>query len=220
MSNIIRLPRDKHHEAQMLLPWYVTGRLDVEDRARVDDHLKSCAKCRADLKLEQLLEAEFADLPMDVEQGWTAMRRRVEETPRGPAGALRAASAGLTRGGWRLGRAAVPWLGWVAAAGLALVFVAGPLAMHGAQPARYHVLSAPAPAASAGNVLVIFRPDASEAAITEALRASDARLVDGPTAADAYLLRAPAAERDRTLVTLRERRAVVLAEPIDGGGPS
>jgi hypothetical protein len=126
----------------------------------------------------------------------------------------------MTRGAWRLGRAAAPWLGWAAAAGLALVFVAGPMAMHGAQPARYHALSAPAPAASAGNVIVIFRPDASEAAIAEALRASDARLVDGPTAADAYVLRAPTAERDRALVSLREHRAVVLAEPIDGGGPS
>jgi len=84
-------------------------------------------------------------------------------------------------------------------------------------PARYHALSAPPPNLS-GNVVVIFRPDASEDRIRHALIASDARLVDGPTAADAYVLHVPAAERAQALAALRARSEIVLAEPIDPSG--
>jgi hypothetical protein len=68
-----------------------------------------------------------------------------------------------------------------------------------------------------GNVVVIFRPDVTEAAMRETLRRTHARLVDGPTAADAWVLSVPAAERSAALTTLKARREVVLAEPMDAG---
>ena len=66
MGNVIRLPGDRHREIQLLLPWYVTGRLDEADTARVETHLAGCAKCRAELKVEQRLDQEVAGLPLGV----------------------------------------------------------------------------------------------------------------------------------------------------------
>ena len=38
-----------------LLPWYVNGRLQNADRNRVSSHLQQCAKCSAELRLQQQL---------------------------------------------------------------------------------------------------------------------------------------------------------------------
>jgi hypothetical protein len=217
MSNIIRLPGDKHREVQLLLPWYLTGRLEPEERVRVEAHLKTCAVCRADLQLEQRFGCEVAGLPLDVDQGWAAMRRRLEETEGrsdGAAGSKRT----FGHGARALARSCAPWLGWAMAAGFAAVLVAGAIPTP-QPPAAYHALSAASPG-PAGDIIVMFRSDASEPAMRAALVGAGVRLVDGPTAAGAYLLYAPALERQRALSSLRKSGAVAMAEPIDDGGPS
>jgi anti-sigma factor RsiW len=210
MASIIRLNLDRHREVQTLLPWYVTDQLDAADRARVEAHLADCAECRAELSLERHLDAGVAGLPLGVEQDWAEFRRR-----------LRAASTGRSRAAtavarlWRrLGRRAS--LGWVLAAQMAAVLVVGALLLPFGRPAPYRALGTVAPA-PVGNVMVIFRPDASERDLRQILRASGARLVGGPTAADAYVLIVPAAERPTALTRLRGDADVVLAEPIDPG---
>lgn len=208
MGKVIPLPPDRHRETQLLLPWYVTDRLDAADRARVEAHLASCPQCQAELKLEQRLDHEVAALPVDVERAWAAMRRRIDDEP-ARAVARRASSL------WRW---TAPALGWGVAASLAMVVTFGVLTPRPAQPAGYHTLSA-APVNPVGNVIVMFREDASERTMRQALLASHARLVDGPTAAHAYVLLVPAAGRDGALQTLRASPAVMLAQPIDSGAP-
>jgi hypothetical protein len=116
-------------------------------------------------------------------------------------------------------RVRAPWLGW----GLAAVLMLGlaVLMTPSLRPAPtadvYHALSA-APVTEPGNVVVIFRPDTTEQSMREALNASGARLVDGPTPADAYVLRVPAGGREVALASLRARREIVLAQPVDSGG--
>ncbi len=68
------------------------------------------------------------------------------------------------------------------------------------------------------NVVVVFRPQTSEAAFRGGLRSVDARLVDGPTVADAYLVHVPPARRARALTALRANPDVSLAEAVDGEG--
>ena len=210
MGNVIRLPPDRHRETQLLLPWFVTDRLDAADRARVEAHLASCPQCQAELKLEQRLDHEVATLPVDVEQAWVAMRRRIADEPDAARAVVRRAS--------RLWRWTGPALGWGVAASLAMVVTFGVVSPRPTQPAAYHTLSA-APASPAGNVIVMFREDASERTMRQLLLASHARLVDGPTAAHAYVLRVPAAGRDGALQALRASPAVMLAQPIDNGAP-
>jgi len=203
------LNADEHHDLQELLPWYVTGRLDEAEQARVDAHVGGCAECQAEVRFQRRLEAEVARLPIDVEEGWASMRRRVE--------ADQAAEPRRTAP-----RAATPraaWLGWGIAAGLAVVSGVSLMPrdrLAGEAAPAYHALSA-APAPAPGNLIVIFRPDATEAVMRETLRASHARLVDGPTTADAYVLSVAPEARDAALSTLRARHEVVLAEPVDAG---
>ncbi len=207
--------QDAHLTAQMLLPWYATGRLDADERALVEAHLGRCPQCQAELALERRLDTEVAELPMDVDQAWAALRPRLgrRRAPRGISGAWR---AGLDAARGALARPA-PWLGWAFAAQTAALLIVAVLAVQPLRPARYHALGAAPPPAS-GNVIVTFRPETSEQDLRNTLNDNHARLVDGPTAADAYVLHVPAAERAAALAKLRKQAEIVLAEPIDPAG--
>jgi len=214
-GKIIRLPEADHHETRLLLPWYATDRLDAADRVRVESHLDVCALCRAELKDEQRLKADVADLPLDVDHGWSEMLSQLD----GASPRRKAAAASLAQRigeAWRGGGA---WLGWGVAATLAVGIVVAVYAPRPAEPKLYHALSE-APPGRPGDIVAIFRPDATESQLREALRASGARLVDGPTPADAYVLSTPSSQRERALAVLRSHDVVLAAEPIDQAAPS
>jgi hypothetical protein len=163
---------------------------------------------------QQQLAREIPKLPIDVEHGWSRMRRRLEQerSPRGLAW-LGDGFETLRR---RVGHALQVQTAWPGFALVALLAVGGTaLVLPAVAPARYHALGAAPPAATAGNVVVIFRPDTPEKALRDTLRTHHARLVDGPTAADGYVLLVPAAERMQILAQLRTQPDVVLAEAID-----
>jgi Putative zinc-finger len=230
-GHIIPLRGDPHQRIQSLLPWFVTDRLDADERAEVETHLSACPDCRAEERLERRLAAEVAAMPVDVEQSWARLRARLERPSanRGPRSGRRLAAAwrGLGRG---LGGAR-PWIGWAMAAQAAVMVLllgvvwprhgqpSGPASPGPGVDARYHTLGA-APSQRTGNVVVMFRPETSERDLRAALLADQARLVDGPTAAGAYVLSVPPASRDAILATLRQRSGVVMAEPIDPAGAS
>ena len=223
-GRIIRLQGDCHQDVQLLLPWYVTGRLDGADHALVEAHLSQCPECLAELRFEHRLDREVAELPIDVERGWSALQSRLAAGPPagGPLDAIGAWLATARRRAARTWLTSPPWLGWALAAQSAAMVAAAllvviVLAVPRPQTAAYHALGA-APVAASGNIVVIFRPDTSERDLRAALNVSHARLVDGPTSADAYVLHVPAAERAADLVALRRRPNIVLAEPIDAGG--
>ena len=197
---------EEHRDAQELLAWYVTGKLEPDEHARVGAHLAGCAECQRDLAFQRKLEAGIAAMPVDVEQGWTRLRELAEAEHIAPV-----------RRAPRFGREGVGFLGWGVAASLAVALGATLMPSASTQLAQngsYHALGA-APTATPGNMIVIFRPDATEADMRGALRAAGARLVDGPTAADAYVLATPAAKRAAALALLKARHEIVLAEPVD-----
>ncbi len=201
-GRVIRFRGGQHREVQDLLPWYVTGKLEAAEREAVEAHLNVCAECREELAFQRELDVEIARLPLEVEQSWARMRRRIGEPGRRAFGGGAVAIAA----NWRT---SAPWL----LTGLVTLTAAWLLIV--GQPSRYHALGAAPPPAAAGNVAVIFRPETPEAQLRAALRSTHGRLVDGPTAADAYILAVPAAEREAALAGLRGRRDIVMAEPID-----
>src|SRR5262249_30026081 len=105
-------------------------------------------------------------------------------------------------------RTSAAWGGWATAS---VLLVAGVVMV--ASP-RYHALSAKA-APTHGNVVVVFRPETTEANLRVALAASHARVVDRPAEAGGYVRATPAAERSQALALLRGRADVTLAQPID-----
>lgn len=213
MTQIFHLQGDRHQQAQTLLPWYVNGTLDPDEVAAVEAHLAECPECRSDLEAERALGHEVASLSLDVDHGWAALRDRLEPQPAARGfSPLRQSGAFLRR--------PVP-MGWAITAQAACLALAviGVVSfaprIRGDSDAHYRALSSAAPA-TVGNVVVMFKPNASEQALRQALRQAGARLVDGPTTADAYVLHVEPARRADALSRLRANHDVQLAEPIDG----
>ena len=221
-GQIIPLHADEHREVQLLLPWYATSRLDAQDHARVEAHLGACAECQADLALERQMAAAVANLPLEAQPPWEALKTRLPRQARQPARHAEprpAAPSWVWPWSWRPGPQTMGWalagqFAMLLLLGAVLVMRPGPTTQN---PGQYQALGA-APAPAAGNLVVIFRPDIPEKALRAILTAINARLVDGPTAADAYVLHVAPAERAAILTKLRARREIVLAEPIDAGG--
>jgi hypothetical protein len=218
MGRVVRFRGGRHREVQGLLPWYLGGRLDAAEHERVAEHLKVCAECQAEVRFQQRLGQEISQMPLDVERGWANMRQRIarDAAPRRATWRprMRLAGAGVGALVWRTSPA---WSGWAAASVLLVAAVVGlkPFGPDGA----YHGLGAK-PAASPGDILVVFKPDAPERDLRAAVKDSGARIVGGPTEADAYILTTPLAERAHAIAALRARPAVAMAEPIDpGSGP-
>jgi hypothetical protein len=210
MVQIIRLHGDPHIETQKLLPWYANASLEAGEAAAVEEHLAVCAECRADLKLEHILSAGIAGLPLEAEDGWATLRARVQSESAHRTGASRSPFAGFPRRPAPRG-----WVITAQAACVALAVATGWMIPKPTTQPLYQALgSAPAPAS--GNMVVVFQPTTSEQELRGLLVRSGARLVDGPTASDAYVLRVAAAQRNVVLARFRSDRHVVLAEPIDG----
>jgi hypothetical protein len=82
---------------------------------------------------------------------------------------------------------------------------------------RFRALGGPGASGTAsGNLIVRFRPEATEQEMRRVLRDSRARLVDGPTTTDAYLLAVPSGFEAAAVRQLRQERAVLLVESLDG----
>lgn len=209
MPDIIQTMVEPHHEAEELLPWYVTGQLDLEEQALVEEHVSSCAHCRRQLAFERRMIDEFAAMTPEVESGWARLKRRIEPQQRASwwdkvARDAEAAWQTFTR----------PAVAALAAAQLAFVAIAGTLLVSLSQPSYQALGSAPPP--QSANVIAMFRADTTESQLADLLRSNGASLVGGPTPSDAYLLRVPASSRPAALARLRSDRHVLMAEPIDG----
>src|SRR5207237_3959112 len=94
-----------------------------------------------------------------------------------------------------------PAVAALATAQLAFLIVAGGVLLSLSQPS-YHVLGS-APAPSPANIIVMFRADATELDLRNALDAAHASIVGGPTAANAYLLHVAPARRRAALAKLQ-----------------
>jgi anti-sigma factor RsiW len=198
---------EPHDEAEELLPWYTTGRLDEADRIRVEAHLSSCGECRQQLAVERRLVQEFRATSPEVESGWSRVRARIESPvvvrPKPPS-AFEQLWALVSR----------PAVAGLAAAQLAFLVVAGGVLLSLSRPV-YHTLGSTAAPASA-NLIVMFRPEATVQDVDDALKSTGASIVDGPTDTDAYLLHVAPQRRQSALLRLQSDDQVQMAQPIDG----
>lgn len=200
---------EQHDEAEELLPWYATGQLDQADRALVEIHLSSCARCQRQLAVERRLIDEFRALDLGIDSSWARLKAQIAP-PRGPSPIGRA-----VREFWDLLRR--PAVATLATAQIAFVAIAATILIPMNRPDFRALGSSEAPPTA--NLIVIFRADATVQDIKEALNASEASMVGGPTAADAYLLRVPQDRRAAALASLQRDDHVQLAQPIDAAAP-
>jgi hypothetical protein len=201
MADIIRLNGDPHAQAQHLLPWYVTGALDDEEAARIETHLLDCPECREDAAIETALAHQVRTLPCDVERGWATLKARID--------GVKAAPRKLPLLGRRIS------IGWAVAAQAASLAILVPLLTLSPLRPQWHYRTLGAAPAS-GNLIVVFKPEASEATLRAILMRNQARIVDGPTAADAYVLRVDPGRHAAVLARLRGDPAIAVAESLAG----
>ena len=218
-ARIVSFDSDGHLALQGLLPWYANGTLARDEAAQVEAHLAQCARCRADLdgqlKLRALLpplNAQGSDDAAAVEGRWSVLHARLDADAATPPPA-------------RAARAAVPrrpsrWLPWAFGLQTALVLTLAVLAGWNAlAPSEPYRALGTASAAPGANALVVFRPDATEQQMRQALRMGNARLVGGPTVTDAYLLQiVPVANIADAVARLRAQPGVLRVESLEATG--
>jgi hypothetical protein len=222
-GRIVRLDGDEHDFVQLLLPWIDSGCLDSAESARVNAHLIHCPRCRTDVAWRRGVRkaspgprppAGIVHSQAAVEPAWPTLRG-----PTGSRGRAEPRRAMVTPATTRISRAGACWWRWVLAlqsaviAGL-VVLVVGLLPRDGPQRAPGGGVQP-----GAASVAVVFKPDANEQQIREALRDSDARVVDGPTSTGAYLVGVAPASQVAAIEQLRRNGSVLRVESLDAGPP-
>jgi Fervidolysin N-terminal prodomain len=222
----------EHDEIAVLLPWYVNGSLNTEERILVDDHVRRCLTCRRELALERrTLEVFHSESPVD--QSADAAFERLHDRIAGRVGRpgrsryddlvlalrrLRTIAASRAWSGLRLPLIALPMVALVF--GLVLVNLEPDDAQltGGSGLGGYRTLSqADSIAAHIEDIHVIFARGTDSARIAQILQSLDATIVGGPNSAGAYSVRLSgvkdAREREAAIAALRNQREVVFAEP-------
>ena len=200
-----------HRATQDLLPWYLNGTLEAEERTRVETHLAACLVCRRELEAQRALQGALSTLPPDPEvvQALARMHQRMDAAARGPWHRL---MQRFWHGAPPLLRGALV-LQLVAVLGLAAALVVR-------TPAEYHTLSSAVPATQARTgIAVTFTDGLGEKDVRILLTGLALRIVDGPTAEGAYTLAVEAHRRDAAMLALRGHPSVKLALPVNLPAP-
>ena len=218
-GSILPFEGRRHAEAQRLLPWLLTGRLEDDEHAWLEAHVSGCGDCRNEL--EQLRVLRDACAQAEGAQADAGVAIFAEARP-GDAGSTEAdrgwrrlrpllqPSRMLREHAWRAPAPRRPrWLRWAIAAQAATLAALAFALWQPPAPARYRTLGATPPAAT-GNLVIAFDPHLDEADLRRLLLASQARIVDGPNDAGAYVLSVPSARLPMVRDALRAAPGVTL----------
>ena len=204
----------------MLLPWYITGRIDNADRARVERYLEAHPEMRNQLDLirEEQGEVIVANEALGGAPAGALDRLRASITAEpSPNAALGAVGRGLWAELGRLFAAptprAVQWAGAAAAILLiAQAAVIGNILSGDAGPPSHSVASGGE--VSGTTALMQFAPGATADQITQFLREQRAEIVRGPKPGGIYEVRIATAklspaERDAVLAKFKAAGRIV-----------
>jgi anti-sigma factor RsiW len=185
-----------------LLPLYVKGLLPPDQAAAVESALDACPELRAEL------------------EDWKAIGeayREVEACLPAPAPGAFARVMSKIEKPQRLGF--LQWLGLRPAFSLAVIaaqiIVLVGFGVYTAKlRSHFETLSVPTPVSREQIRLnVVFRPDATEQVIREALRKIDGRIIDGPRTSGLYLIGVGSSSNpEAAMAALRSSGVVVMAE--------
>jgi anti-sigma factor RsiW len=216
-GRILPFEDHRHREAQRLLPWLVNGRLEDEERAWLEQHVGDCSACAGELEALRVLQdaclqadgaQDAATAVREASAGWQRMRVRLQ--------AARPQREPRWRVLQRQWMQAPRWLGATVAAQALLLALVVVVLWRQPAPAPYRTLGA-VPAATSGNLVIVFDPHVRESDMRRMLRASDARIVDGPNDAGAYVLSVPAGRVAMVRAALRAAPGVTLVATLGAG---
>jgi anti-sigma factor RsiW len=214
-GRIVDLLSAPHLATEALLPWLLNDTLSPAERAEVESHLQACVQCRAELERQRDLMSRYVASPgPECARGAEAPLARL----------LTRLDDESTRGAMPpRGKMAARWWQFAIALQMGVILALGTtlwLQLDSTPrtdlPAAYRGL-ATAAQRTAGDALVVFDPNASEADIRRALQLAGARIVDGPTATGAYFVRLDRDPMQPALTALRLDRAVLRVESLVAG---
>lgn len=178
-------------EEAFLLPWYVNGTLDAEDRRRVEAALAQSADLREELELLRQVSAAVVTstdaMPEPDPAGFDRLMARIDAEPQRTPAAAPARSGFLARAAewlqasWKPAMAAAAVV--IAVQGAAIVALVGDRAGGG----DFRTASGPTAGQTEARFLVGFADGAALADIRALLERADAVIVKGPTA-DGYFV--------------------------------
>ena len=217
-GRVVDFSRSAHRHARELLPWYLTGRLDEDQRLAVEAHLRTCTACQQALQWERELQASLAGAPIsrawNADAGFALLRERLDAPATPWERARRQARAALSL----VLDSSPRWLGYAALAQLAIITVlAWNVYDRSGTAADYRTLGAAPAAAASANILVVFDSNSRERDLERILRSVGARIVGGPNEAGGYLLAVDPGMQALAVDKLRAEKAVRLAEPLKLG---
>jgi anti-sigma factor RsiW len=225
-GRVLSFAKSAHQSAQELLPWFLTGTLEGEEAAQVEEHLRSCPACRSELEFLRELRSEYvaSEPAREPQEALARLRPRLGEGATAHRPSARPGGRTGTRPSIpaRVRRALAtqfPIPSWVKLALVAQFLLIFGLGWAVLQPDRsglpYRTLSAAAtPEHASGSLVVVFDPSTQQRDVARILRSSGGRVVDGPTASNGYVLAVPEGGLNTALSRLRAEAAVVLAEPL------
>lgn len=213
IPRVFRADDPLERETEALLPWYVNGTLDAGERARVEQHLAQCLRCRREADWLRELQATVArdEAAPAMAQALARAHARLDDLE--ARWSLRVVGKRIARD-WREAR---PTVRAALAAELVLILVLAFALIGGREePVLYRTLSSPqAAGASGARLSVVFDAAAREDEMRRALAEAGARIVGGPSAAGEYTVEVAPAAEEEALRRLRANAAVRFA----GRGP-
>jgi hypothetical protein len=230
-GRVLDFVRSPHRRTQELLPWFLNGTLEGDEAQQVEEHLRGCPACQAELECLTVLRSDYVhtELAPEAQAAFARLRPSLmDEATSGSRAPRRAAPprAKARRApvqGWAAARlASVPvWIKLTLAAQFALILGLGWQALQADRgPLAYHPLSlAGGPERAAGSLVVVFDPNAAQHDVVRILHACGGRVVDGPTESNGYVVAVPDGALNVALTRLRAEPAVVLAEPMQLENP-
>jgi hypothetical protein len=214
----------EREEMEMLLPWYVTGRLDAADLAKMEAYLAAHPEVARQLDLarterdETVAANEALGLPS---AGATARLMASLPAARPGWAAMRALRGGLQQVGDLLAAPTANAVRWAALAAAVLIAVQGVaiVSLLNERAGTYQTASGGPGGQEGGEgiaLLVTFADDAKATAISQLLADLDGSIVDGPKAGGVYKIRLrtedrSTAGREALMRRLAGRRDIVRA---------
>ncbi|MBU6480885.1 MAG: zf-HC2 domain-containing protein [Nitrospirae bacterium] len=209
------------HPEGALLPWYLNGTLREDERRQVDQHLSSCAACRAELD-------ELAQLNVQLHEVYAAQSEPSSRLQRAVLGqvALEASTKGAksASGPQRL-KGLDEWFRslfaprWAPALVVTLLVAQlGLLLWSMTRPTLLDQVTTRGLGAPTVRLRVVFQETASERQIRSLVQGLRGRIVDGPTSDGAYIMEFPAgdqaAAQKKVDVLRSQRESVRTVEPV------
>ena len=186
------------HAEGALLPWYLNGTLREDERRHVDQHLSSCATCRAELEELAHLNVQLHEVYAAQSEPSTRIQRAVRAQVQ--RGASENGAKPVTGSGWLDGLDT--WFRslflprWAPALAVTLLMAQLALLLWSLTlPTLSDQVTIRGIGAPTVRLRVVFQETASERQIRVLVQGVHGKIVDGPALDGAYIMEVPAGDR-------------------------